>query len=523
MKAKIVAVCLTLVLVSLVFPTGVANTYVVKNNEIPFTLPEKGGGMAHSDQKMSDYINMPIPEEDVKIVWHNFDGPGEYGGSKGLGFSSNGEIAAASYSGLTNNLIIYDYDGNPLWKSGSLLNAFACASAPMVDIYGRVVACDNKVVIMVDTFDADSDGKILEWKSELVDGGLPISPTMTEDGTLLVATSNGPVYLFDIQDGTLLAKRYLNDNADGSETGGYYETINTPSVRSNRAYISTQFSEDNNPANRRARLYAVDIDIGASGPVDQIKTAWHYDFDGPSGASPLVIGDTIFFDGNKSLQKDPFTMGVIDKGSYPLLKWKESIPKPIDSSLARDPRGGFWLVDALGGQLIHQSEEDGSFIGAINTDEIIQEYGVHNPCSVITICGTKTRPILLTSALALDLTKSSCYVIAVDLANNNKLLWKVKIYEGSLATVDFPFGQYPVMMKNNEPRIVFTSLSHGAWAIGTGEEDSESTSKDLMPEKLQDRFPMLSVMFSRVLEKIKNPTLKKVVSTFFFNFLEGTK
>ena len=53
--------------------------------------------------------------------------------------------------------------------------------------------------------------------------------------------------------------------------------------------------------------------------------------------------------------------------SIPSLKWKATIPNPIDSSLARDPRGGFWMVDALGGKLIRQSEKDGSFIEIINT------------------------------------------------------------------------------------------------------------------------------------------------------------
>jgi len=508
MKKIIAIICLTLVLVSLVLPTATAD-----DNEIPFVLPEKGGGMAHCDQKMSDFINMPIPEENVNVVWQRSDVPGEYAGSKGLGFSSNGEIAAATYSGLYNNLIIYDYDGDILWKSGDLLNALACASAPMVDIYGRVIACDNNVVIMIDIYDVDGDGKILEWESELVDGGLPISPTMTADETLIIATTKGPIYAYDIQDGSLLAIRYLNEDV---ENGGYYETINTPCVKGNRVYVSTQYSEDNNPSNRRARLYALDIDIDNPNFDDRIQTAWYHCFDGPSGASPLLTDDTIYFDGNKSLLKDPFTMAVIDKGSYPEVKWKVSIPKPIDSSLARDPRGGFWLVDALGGQLIRQSEEDGSVIGILNTDDIIQEYGVHNPCSVITICGSKERPILLTSALALCAGKSSCYVIAVDLSDNNKLLWKVKIYEGPLVSVDFPFGQYPIMMKNGDPRIVFTTVRHGAWAIGSGESDDDPVSRETNSVKSQIRFPRLHDLFYRVYEKIKSSFLRKALFASLF-------
>ena len=509
MMKKILIICLTMMLISLFYPISIAN-----NNELPFILPEKGGGMAHSDQKMSDFINMPIPEEDVNVTWQRCDVPGEYGGSKGLGFSSNGEIAAASYSGLSNNLIIYDYDGNILWSSGGLLNALACASAPMIDIYGRVVACDNEVVIMVDTFDADSDGKIFEWKSKLVEGGLPISPTIVGETTVLIATTNGPVYAFDVNDGSLLAMEYLTENPDSGKSDGFYETINTPCVKGNRAYISTQFSKDNNPAKRRARLYAKDIDIDSADSNDRIKTAWSYDFDGPSGASPLLIGNTIYFDGNKSLQKNPFTMAVVDKGSYPELKWKASIPNPIDSSLARDPRGGFWLVDALGGKLIHQSEKDGSFIGKINTNDIIGEYGKHMPCSVITICGSKNRPILLTSALAMDALKSSCYVIAVDLSNNNNLIWKVRIFEGPATSIDFPFGQYPIVIKNGEPRVVFTTVRYGAWAIGSGGEDDSSVSRTVIPTKNQNLFTRLQTLIYSIYEKIKLPILKKILSNF---------
>jgi hypothetical protein len=280
-------------------------------------------------------------------------------------------------------------------------------------------------------------------------------------------------------------------------------------------YVSTQFSEDNSPASRKARLYALDINIDSSDFNNRIQTVWYYDFDGPSGASPLLIDDTIYFDGNKSLQKKPFTIAVTDKGNYPVLKWKEYIPKPIDSSLAFDPRGGFWLVDALGGQLIHQSEKDGSFIETIDTDKIIDEYGVHKPCSVITICGNKNRPILLTSALALDVTKSSAYVIAVDLSHQNNLLWKVKVYEGALASVDFPFGQYPIMIKDGEPRIVFTTMAHGAWAIGSGEPDDDSVSKDVNLVKSQIHLPKLYEFSCKVYEKIKTLISKRAVFSSF--------
>jgi len=80
--------------------------------------------------------------------------------------------------------------------------------------------------------------------------------------------------------------------------------------------------------------------------------------------------------------------------------------------------------------------------------------------------GNETRPILINAVLSIEGRRSSCYVIAVDLEDNNNLLWKVKISDGRIGSIDFPFGQYPVLLKNGEPRIVFTTVRGGAWAIG---------------------------------------------------------
>ena len=115
-------------------------------NNVDFILPEWGGGMAHCDPTLSDYINLPVPKNDIDIIWHRSNLSGERAGSKGNGVAGNGEIVACTYSGFKDNLVIYDYDGNRLWSSGDLLNVYAFFSAPMVDIHGQVIACDNQVV-----------------------------------------------------------------------------------------------------------------------------------------------------------------------------------------------------------------------------------------------------------------------------------------------------------------------------------------------------------------------------------------
>jgi hypothetical protein len=50
---------------------------------------------------------------------------------------------------------------------------------------------------------------------------------------------------------------------------------------------------------------------------------------------------------------------------------------------------------------------------------------------------------------------STCFVLAIDLANNNSLLWKVKVSEEISINLRIPLGQYPILMRDNEPRILF--------------------------------------------------------------------
>jgi hypothetical protein len=142
------------------------------------------------------------------------------------------------------------------------------------------------------------------------------------------------------------------------------------------------------------------------------------------------------------------------------------MPHYVEASFAQDPRGGYWIVDVSRGCLTHYATENGHFIEDIDVDSLVSEAGKHIPCSVITISGNDTHPILVVGVVALFSFRCSSYVIAVDLANHNALLWKVKIAGGSIFSLDFPFGQYPIMMKNGEPRIVFASVRGGAWAIG---------------------------------------------------------
>jgi outer membrane protein assembly factor BamB len=452
---------------------------VFAKNDLDFTLPDKGCYMAHCDPCQTDNNLMPIPEENVSVVWYHRELIGEIIGTVGIGFSGNKEIAACTFSGVYDNLVVYDYDGSRLWKSGDLLNALAGSSAPMIDVYGRIIACDNKVVIMVDPLDVDSDGKIVEWITELPGGGIPFSPVLTENGTVIIATDRGPIYAVDSNTGSLLATKYLIPEKPvltllrlfGFNDSGFYSTINTPCTKGNRVYISTHFKDLSGWFGLffDARLYAIDVDSDNPNPDERLQVAWHRGFGGPSGASPTLINDTIYFDGDRgepSLMIRPHIYAVQDMGTYGKLKWKTPMPTSIDANMASDPRGGLWVVDTYLGRLVRYSIETGKVIERININDLVQEPGLHTPSSVITISGNETRPILLVSATAIRLFKSNSYIIAIDLVDNNSLLWKLKIAEATFANLQIPLGQYPVLMKNGEPRIVFATTRGGVWALG---------------------------------------------------------
>jgi outer membrane protein assembly factor BamB len=444
-----------------------------------FTLPDKGCFMAHCDPCQSDDNFMPVPEKNVSVVWYHRELAGEQMGTLGLGFSGNTEIAACTFSGPSDNLIVYDYNGTRLWNSGDLLNGWAGSSGPMIDIYGRVIACDNKVVIMVDPLDYDQDGDILEWKTELPNGGIPFSPIITQDGTIIIATDRGPIYALNSTDGSLLAIKYLIPDQPvltllqllGLNDSGYFSTINTPCTNGNRVYISTHYKDVTGwfALFFDARLYAIDVDAQNPNPDDRLKVAWFRGFGGPSGASPTLINDTIYFDGDRgqpSLMLSPHIYAVQDMGSSGKLKWKTAIPASIDANMASDPRGGLWVVDTFLGRLVRYSIDTGKVLDRVNINALVKESGWHTPTSVITISGNESRPILLVSATAINVLKSSSYVLAIDLTNNNALLWKVKISETSFVDLQISLGQYPILTQNGEPRIVFATTSGGVWALG---------------------------------------------------------
>ncbi len=435
-----------------------------------FILPSWGGAMVHSDPQLTGFINLPVPKKDVKILWHRNKYAGEKAGTMGNGIAGNGKIAACNFNGLRDNLVIYDYNGKYLWHSDSRLNAIATTSSPMVDINSRVIACDNKKILMVDAY-GEGDGIVWEStipKNKSLLKSIPLSPTIIDGKTIIVPTT-GPLYAFDAETGELLTRKYLGLGKSGAKR--YFSTTNSVCVNGRRVYIATYSCPRTKPPH--GRLYAIDVNPDAKNESEVFTEVWKYEFEGGGNASPIFIDDTIYFDGSHLglgliRQQKPHVYAVTDTGERCEEKWKKDYPHRTLFVFSKDPRGGFWYEDLRGKRLVHFAEEDGSIIEEILMKNLVREgLEEHMPMSCMTICD-KRHPIMLISAMSL---LHHQYVIAVDLTADNSVLWRVRI--NSKYGLNYAGGQFTILKKgirSRNPRLVFATYYDGVIAIGSSDE-----------------------------------------------------
>lgn len=406
-----------------------------------------GCAMAHCDPGMTDMAGATAPSS-VTDAW--FD-PRAASAAQGLGCSSNGAYAACTFGDRTGDrsrpyLVAYDHRGRELWNAGSALNAWAWTSVPIMTAGGDVVAADDASLVR---FDRDGD---VRWTTP-TPGGAPISPTQTADGTIVLATSGGPVSAYDPSSGKLLASLELRDPALGVD--GRFDTRNTPGSSGNRIYVSTELTlaDGTMDPGRRARLYAIDVDPGAK-PSKRLRVAWHFDFGARSGASPLVVGDLILFDGDRVTPDGPFAprfFALRDRGDRPQLLWEYELGGPGVASAALDPRGGAWVF-AFGNPVLRRlSLDDGRVVQEIDLDAAVGAEGEHRPMSAMTIAeGPGRRPLMLVSAWAPE----GAHVAALDLTRG-RALWTAPLPAGGQHV---PMGQFPIVeAPGGTATVVFTT------------------------------------------------------------------
>jgi len=420
------------------------------------TLAAAGCPMSHCDPAMSDQARVPPPRA---AAAHWLDA-GAASGSQGLGCSGDGRVAACTFGDRSGDrtrpyLKIYDAGGRVRWTAGTELNAWAWTSVPLIARNGDVIAADDERLVRF-----SSAGRV-RWRAS-TPGGAPISPTRAADGTIVLATAGGPVSAYAPDTGRRLGTLDLRATLDG--LSGRFDTTNTPGVRGNRLYVSTQFTLDDGRAdpNHHARLYAIDVDPSAR-PGRRLRVAWHFDFGARSGASPLVVGDLIVFDGDRAAPDGPLAprfFALRDRGDRPQLVWEHELGGPGVASAALDPRGGAWVFSFGGPTVRRLSLRDGRVVQTIDLDALAGVEGErHTPFSAMTIAGGPGEPpTMLVSARSPE----SAYLLAVDLATGT-LRWRHRL--AGPVFEDTPMGQFPVVEGADGRRAVVFTTRRGVQAV----------------------------------------------------------
>ena len=415
---------------------------------IAFFVPAPSGcAMAHCDTRMSDLARLSPPTApDTTVLFHD---PVPAGKGKGLGCSSNGVFAACTYNDPAgNNLVFYDASGHRLWASGSLLDATAWLSAPMISAEGDVITADDKRVVRI-----TKSGEVV-WSTR-TPGGKPISPVITASGAVVLATSKGPVSAFGSADGHLIGSLWLQGETTGAN---YFDTVNTPCVHGNRLYISAQLAHDHR---NTGALIAVDVDVANSS--QPLAIAWSFVFGSPSGASPLCLGNTIYFDGGSRLPGEPYNpqiLAVTDNQTIPLLMWNVSAPAALPANIAADPRGGVWAMFTDYSRLERFYTANGVVQEVLDIPTLMEEPD-QIPWSAITIAGTTQHPVMLLGTRNKENNHS--YVIGINLASRH-LLWKANLAPAFGS--DSAPSQFPIVLNSNgKPVVVAAGASSGAYFV----------------------------------------------------------
>ena len=417
-----------------------------------------GCAMAHCDRTMSDWVRLSPPSAPVGVRWRDTSS----GGSRqGLGCVANGVTAACTFGGVpppgpAPYLKTYDADGRVLWTSGDVLNPTAMASAPLIDTAGGVIAADTRTVVRF------GPGGDIVWRTT-TPGGIPISPVVTDAGVVVLATAFGPISAFDSGTGALVESLQLVETIDGRR--GRFETFNTPAVRGSRIYVVTELRLYDGPPGapdprHHGRLYAIDIDPAA--PSGQrLWVAWFLELGARTSASPLLIGDVLYFDVDRpapgSDVLEPQFLAVRDTGAAGTIVWSVALKAQALASAARDPRGGLWIYARSVPELVRLSEASGAVLQRINTGSL-------TPSSAMTIAG---RPIFRHPVMLLSLTSAGAapfatYVTAVDLVEE---VTRWTFQTGSQVS-DMAMGQFPIVQAGSTPVVVFSTNASGTWAIG---------------------------------------------------------
>ena len=419
--------------------------------------------MAHCDSRLSDQTRTIAPSLANLIATDSTPV-----GGGGLGCVSNLQIVACSFRGdpqRQSNLVVYDADGQRIWEDGGLLGWQAWMSAPILGSDGSVIAADQYSV-----FRAQPSTNTMLWRMAKPDPGTPISPVLAgEDRSmLLLATKDNlsggepAMTVWDVENGALLSHMPLRDPANGK----LYITRNTPAVSGNRAYVLASRMDDETDG----RLYAIDVcNRPGCGGRGALNVHWFFEFKGPSGASPLLIGSTLYFDGRPTSRTGSL-MAVKDRGGSARRLWFREFRSTFGVSPAHDPRGGFWVhyVAPDGTSLMRLDEANGSLLQEIDASAVLGVEPGYVAHSVMMLAQSSSEAVVMIfGAQPGGASPLPTYVAAVDVSSTppGTLLWRHVV--GANKDVNAAGGQFPIVISpNGSRRIVFEGSKRSTFFVG---------------------------------------------------------
>jgi hypothetical protein len=311
---------------------------------------------------------------------------------------------------------------------------------------------------------------------------------VTGDGTgasasaVLVAAA--PVNVYSGFTGGVVGSTYLYQTGN---SGNYYASVNTPCVNNgsypNRLYVSTALQNDNT----QGALWALDID--PTNLTNPVTPAWHLVFHGPSGASPLCVGNDVYFDGAGIVPGDnagTTIFGVQDNGASGAFLFHVALgpaTRKITCNFALDPRpvGGFWHQILYDPNIYHRSATTGALIQTIDVSDLLTTLGApastYWQAGIFTTYGTASDPYLMLPEAAYPAHLG--YFAMLNL-NSSALVWAVPLYGNDWAAYDSPGGDAALVLDSNQnPVVVWSGKQTGAYFITNGGPDSS-----VFPESL---------------------------------------
>ena len=289
-----------------------------------------------------------------------------------------------------------------------------------------------------------------------------------------VLTAAAPVTALNGTTGAVVGSTYLYQTGN---SGPYYATENTPCLNNgsypNRLYLLTNLQTDVT----QGALWAVDVD--PTNLTSPITPAWSLPIHGPSGASPLCVGNNIYFDGAGIQPGDNVgttIFGVQDNGTSGSFIFQVPLgpgTANVTCNFALDPRpvGGFWYQLLHDPNIWHRDFNTGSLIESINVSNLLTAQGAppatYWQAGIFTTYGTADTPYLMLPMAPLHPLYGG-YLAMVNLATQ-QLVWAQPMAGNDPANYDNPGGDAVLVLDSNQnPVIVMAGKQTGAYFITAG-------------------------------------------------------